>query len=522
MAGLLPLTWFPQTALAKAPTAKLTVSGGRLTRSIEVTDPQILEISNAWGDAFLTASRPPLDEAPPGRMPYEVSFYSLMADHDLRKTCVVYYYPGTSTDPGLVYLPGKGAVWGLNVGTVLRRGQDGRWNYASPAWDGLIKAVITRAEAGAVQPRQPDDAAAKSAAFAKAPQVAIEIWSKPKTGWLYILDPQSEANRPGSRVWLMDPATGMVMGSIRAGRQADMVLSPNGARLYVVSGERETGELAVIETSSGTVHHVPFPDRVLYTPWYTTLPPFSRVTVSTDGRALRILGPRTFPPERAESQVFTFDTVRERFLPTAVRVGTCGGLASFVAASTETQFEILCDWDNTLHSIQVDTAYRETSNRVVKLPGAQDCPAAAGFVLPDNTSLALIRHDGTIDEMDRATQRFRPTGVTGVCTPPWVVFSLDWPRSPDGAKVYIGYGPSTPDNLATSNQFRVFDSGGWKQIGAFPTSVPFWSATASEDGTRIYALVPAEHRILVLDATTLKEKRTLRVGRMPAIAIVSP
>lgn len=511
LAVLLLSTLLPQPASAKAPTVKITISGGSLTRAFDVTDPQILDISHAWGETFLDQSRQPLDEAPQGGRPYEVSFYSLIAD-ELRKTCVVYYYPGAAADQGLVYLPGKGAVWGLNVGTVLREGRDGKWNYAFPRWDALMKAAISRAETTA-QPHGPREATSR---------ISIDGWTKPRKGWLYVLDPQSKSGGDGSRIWLLDPETGKAMGSIRAGYQPDMALSPDGARLYIVSGERETGELAVIDTGHGTVQHVPFPDRILYTPWYARLPPFTSMTLSSDGKALRILGQRTFPPEKAESQVFTFDTLTGRFLPTTLNIGTCGDLANFVPASTAGQFDVLCDWDNTLHSVRLDSAYRETSNTVVKLPGEAHCPAAAGFMMADKNRLALIRHDGTIDEMDRATQSFRPTEVTGKCAPPWVVSSLNWPRSPDGAKVYVGYGPPTPNNLATSERIKVFDTANWKQLGAVQTSAPFWSAAASEDGTIIYAMVPEQHRILVIDATTLEEKRVVGVGKRPAAAIVSP
>jgi hypothetical protein len=60
-------------------------------------------------------------------------------------------------------------------------------------------------------------------------------------------------------------------------------------RLYVVSGERESGELAVIDTASGVVQHFPFPERTVYRPWYEGLPPFSPMAVSLDGRALHIV-----------------------------------------------------------------------------------------------------------------------------------------------------------------------------------------------------------------------------------------
>jgi hypothetical protein len=86
-----------------------------------------------------TASRAP---------PYEVSFYVQLGDSNARKMCVVYYCPNPSTERGSIYLPGKGEVWqSLNWGSMMRPGRDGKWNYASRAWEDLIKPVIARADA---------------------------------------------------------------------------------------------------------------------------------------------------------------------------------------------------------------------------------------------------------------------------------------------------------------------------------------------------------------------------------------
>jgi len=45
------LLGIPQIVLAKPPRVKLTIEGGSLTKAIEVTDPQILELSVLRGDA---------------------------------------------------------------------------------------------------------------------------------------------------------------------------------------------------------------------------------------------------------------------------------------------------------------------------------------------------------------------------------------------------------------------------------------------------------------------------------------
>ena len=110
--SMIALWIFTQDALAKAETVKITVSGGSLAGPISVTDSRILDLSHAWGDSFLDRSRPPIEQAPQGPWPYEVSFYSQFGENDVRKTCVLYYYPSDSTNPGLIYLPSIGARFG--------------------------------------------------------------------------------------------------------------------------------------------------------------------------------------------------------------------------------------------------------------------------------------------------------------------------------------------------------------------------------------------------------------------------
>lgn len=148
LAFLLIFLGMPEAALAKGPTVRITISGGGLTSVMEVTDPRILDISNVWGGQFLDRSRGTAKEPPRGLRRYEVSFYVEFAANDVRKRYVVYYYPNSVTEPGYIYLPGKGETWySLNVGAMFRYDQDGKWNYASPAWEDLIKPVIANAEA---------------------------------------------------------------------------------------------------------------------------------------------------------------------------------------------------------------------------------------------------------------------------------------------------------------------------------------------------------------------------------------
>lgn len=142
------LLGMPRAASAKGPTVKIVISGDGLASPIEVTDQRILDSSNVWMGNFLDASRGTVKEPPAGLPRYEVSFYVKLGDNNVRKKYVAYYYPNPSAGQGYIYLPGRGETWhSLNVGTIVRDGRDGKWNYASPPWEDLIKPLIARAGA---------------------------------------------------------------------------------------------------------------------------------------------------------------------------------------------------------------------------------------------------------------------------------------------------------------------------------------------------------------------------------------
>jgi len=157
-------------------------------------------------------------------------------------------------------------------------------------------------------------------------KIGVENWAKPQPGWLYVLDPKPDAVGAGGRIWLIDPETGKVMGSIRTGNNADFALSPDGSRLYVASIIKgDSSELAAIDTAQGTiVQRGTIEDREVA----NVLPAFSAMAVSGDGLALRIL---VDTPESTDRDMFllaTFDTQAGEFLPGSVRLITVVPAAS--------------------------------------------------------------------------------------------------------------------------------------------------------------------------------------------------
>jgi hypothetical protein len=505
------LLMLPPPLRGKAETVRITIAGGGLASPIQIADTRILELNHAWGADFLDASRPPLAEAPNVTTQYEVTLYSRIADNDIRKTCVFFYSPGSSAAPGVIYLPDKGSVRTLNSGTVNRQGRDGKWSYASPAWEALVKPLIAKAGTG------------RGLTAAPTSEIVVNQWTKPLPGWLYVLDPRSDPASPGSRVWLVDPETSKIMGSVRVGYDPDFALSPDGSRLYVASGERQSGELAVIDTATGNLRHFPFPDRVLYQPWYRGLPPFSGMAMTSDGRTLWIPEPHVFSPDKIAARLSVFDTRRETFLKTAVDTGTCD-FSDFVSTPVDNQLDFLCgSFGNSQPArfVRLDPGRGEVSSTAADLPLSSRCGLAEAFTISGGAQRAIVRTDGAVYEMDTATQKFSPTSVTGDCRK-WTVAHAEWPRSADGARFYLGYGGVAPDGLSAATELRVFDVATWTQSGSVRTSAPFWSAAASPDGRFIYAVSPERHGIIVIDADALQEKRVILVGNTPALAIVAP
>jgi hypothetical protein len=365
--------------------------------------------------------------------------------------------------------------------------------------------------------------------------IQIENWAKPQRGWLYVLDPKPEAGGPGGRVWLIDPGTAKVMGSIHTGDGADFALSPDGSRLYVASvTEGNASELAVIDTAQGTILKS---GAVVGRAVTNELPPFSTMAVSGDGLALRILIDTPKSEDADSFLLATFDTRAGEFLPGIVHLGNCGP-GRFISYPGADHFDVLCPRTNRIRLIRVDADSRESQNLDVKLPWERRDGVAEAIEVPGSEAVAIVRGDGGVFEMNVATQGFSDTaarpGLSNRVPP------ASWPVSPDGSRLYLGfrndydrhadnrfyldYGrpPNVRPGGETAAEFRVLDAHSWRKIGTIKTKVRFWSAVMGVDGKMLYAMAPQKHGILVIDTVKLRQVRMLQVGGTPALALVAP
>lgn len=393
-------------------------------------------------------------------------------------------------------------------------------------------------------PAPSDPAGRMSASFQAGPSqtkaaehsnIELENWSQPKSGWLYVLDPKPDATGAAGRVWLIDPESAKVMGSIRTGSNADFALSPDGARLYVTSiTQGDSSELAVIDTARGVVlKRDTIEDREVG----NVLPSFSTMAVSGDGLALRILRDT---PESADRDMFlldTFDTLAGEFQSSSVRLYNCGP-GRFISYPSAGQFDVLCPRSNRIRLIRFDSDSGKPQNVDVELPWERRIGVAEAIEAAGAHEIAIIRGDGAVFKMDLTTHEFAKTPAHFDL--PNRIPPAAWPVSPDGGTIYLGYNrgyehaydnrfyldygrpPNLRPNDATAGEFRVFDTQTWNKVGTIKTKMAFWSAVISNDGKVLYAMVPQKHSILVIDTVKMLETRILKVGGAPSLAVVAP
>lgn len=344
--------------------------------------------------------------------------------------------------------------------------------------------------------------------------VTVENWTKPKPGWLYVLDVRPDDDGNGGHVWLVDPVAGEIMGSIGTSYHPDFALSPDGTRLYIVSDTRvHSSQIAVIDTGSGTVlGGQELSERVVP----RVLPSFSSMVISRDGAMLWLL-----VKSSDGYSIAAINAASGEILPGRIALGNCGD-GQFVSYPTASQVDFICPASGRLWMVRVDATGKELDKASGLLSWDRSLGVAKAFSLPRNDQMiAIVRGDGAVFEMDVVSHGLSPTEAHGGGKEQ--VHPGSWPISPDG-RIFLGYSRSPDSYLPNSlaDELRVFNTSSWKKEGTIKTSLPFWSAAISNDGKRLYALSPQEHYIMVFDTATMHQVRTISVGSMPGLAIVAP
>lgn len=138
------------TYYSKGAPDKIVMRGDRLAQPVEMTDREILKGFDVYSGQFIDWKKG-LVAAPPNQdIAYEVFFYMKWKERhskydqgNLKLIYSVRYVPGRDGAPGYVYLPGRDDDrYSINISTIIREGDDGKWHQASPAWDALMKRLI--------------------------------------------------------------------------------------------------------------------------------------------------------------------------------------------------------------------------------------------------------------------------------------------------------------------------------------------------------------------------------------------
>lgn len=363
----------------------------------------------------------------------------------------------------------------------------------------------------------------------------LSSWSKPQSGWLYVLDPEVEDGK--SVVWLVDPAEG-VKGELKAGDAPFFALSPDGTRLYVSSGHPSpTGtsvfsdELWAIDTASGVLlQQVKLPDRLIY-----TLPAPGGLAVSPDGRYVYVAKTRTIRPGVHDQAIQAFDTIRNRFLPEEAWLSDCG-FPQIIPVSGAWQLVVMCGSSGArLINLAADGSVKQSQfvevpiglsavtsgHRVLQRPLAQVSPSAGA------RKLGLIMNNGEIFEAETGASPFR---INRTLAPRLghshrVLHVGGSRRSRNDTKVFVSCASKELVHRSlTADEIHVFDTtSSWTREAIIQIAAPCSDLVLSADGRYLYGISPQRRSLLTINLSNGQVETSVgEIGVQPRFLAIAP
>lgn len=333
-------------------------------------------------------------------------------------------------------------------------------------------------------------------------------WTQPRAGWLYVTDDQPE----NFRVVLLDPDRWQVRGVIQAGEDAELVMSPDGERLYLFSYHDETNWLEVLDSRTAHLEYsLPVPKRGRATiPWDTPM-----AALSGDGRWLYYL---QHAPDTASGQwefgLGGFDVSARTFAAGAVPLKGCGTPLPVVRRSGA---GVICDESHVL--FLVDGVGFDAVKRVplprederVQVGWRELWRVSGATASGGGRTIHVVTGVGRVYEIDGETgsleSSFRiplPEGHVVVSGPA---------VSSGGDRLYFGVssirnidapGPRSVDKLA------VVDLRRQALKALVDVEASFWSPTVASRGTKLYATAQEKGAVLLFE----------EVGDRPRLVVV--
>ncbi len=236
-----------------------------------------------------------------------------------------------------------------------------------------------------------------------------------KSRQLYVLDTKDW--RSLSEVLLLDTVQNHVLkrfSTPNAGYAPDMVLSPDGSRLYVASMRLlpdSGGLIDTFDTYSGVhVAETENPDAIVKQQFVYR----SRMAMSPTGKYIYMLKMKgeSFAATLHEGisgqdaddlYVTAFDTGKNQFLPLHISLGSCHS-PLLLSTNQDLMFDVVCSDSNSVLAITASEsdAAPNTNRMLVNGYSARvNGVWAAAFELPDRGKIALFAQDGSLFALDR-------------------------------------------------------------------------------------------------------------------------
>ena len=147
VSALLVVGTLPLLALGNAVTVRLDIAGPALSNPIQVTNRDLLDLSNVYAGQFIGLPANRVDADWPRYVVTLVvesrTALPTLALTGIQKRYVMHYALDRQSGEGFVYLPGRGEDgYRENIGIMIRENQDGRWHHASETWAALLNSHL--------------------------------------------------------------------------------------------------------------------------------------------------------------------------------------------------------------------------------------------------------------------------------------------------------------------------------------------------------------------------------------------
>lgn len=366
---------------------------------------------------------------------------------------------------------------------------------------------------------KPTSVATNTPSSVPVPQLIDKPWQTPKPGWLHVLDPANSGSE--SRVILVEPQTGEVRGTIKAGHDPAIAMSRSGDRLFVSSLENDEMLLGVYSSQSGErVAEFELKNRRRG----TTLPAFSAIVAAPD-ESLYYLRRQITGPGRAENELIRLNLITG--MESVVGLDDCG--VGIIVAIRESQVAVACPSQNVVWFVEVTNDRLEKPARA-RLPtrpkltteNGNDlvAPIVAAHTTRASDSIWVIYLDGHVSILDSDSRREIRSADLQVSKERRLVSHSAVAVSPDRRNLFVGVMKMDDIGSGEIRDISFYETSTWKHLRSIDSPTPIWSLSVSRDSRNIYAVSPWEGALLTFDARKGTFKRKFSgIGKSPAYLI---